>query len=1054
MSQTLEAPSKRYAKVREEFYRSIDFHMTVDPLGPKTSMQDWEMLPEKEQGGLKEKLKESDETYQKEISRAHKLDVETAKQRQLYLDRRQRFEATLVALKDYLPASEELVTAFEKARNAANVVLWSDPRNFAEANKKLHEVHVSDALKKAADLWNKLEGKARDDKRGKEAYAVIDEARKKLAESRTLLTDRALDAFEARVASVEADLLKSKLDSKAVEATTKGIGVITGDLRRARDSADLEKVYARSNYTAAEEALGALKVKDKGVPRATEEEIAPLQRQLNDAGTLTAAREFTAAKNLLSDLVTSVGNLRDGNAQRSEAWNGLADGLDGLLSKFRDLFNKATSPEVKQTATAIAERLAELKSQQVGIGIGFQDAIDRVKGAEKQYDPLAEREKSFKEFATERNSAKQRIQRLEETVEQAFWVLRSAVLVATKAKENKLADGPFQIRLEQARAGWSERLRTAPDKPTLDEARMQQDLQKIAEDIRAAAANDKLLAAGIADGARERAKLVFDKARAAAERDVAAYAAIDAEQGGTLLINLQSLDARVLKKNSARGYDAARQEVELLAKQARKDAELRKADLEKLHKDLSDLLSPVPALLRQLFEAGEKLKNNDKSKFTLAQQACLQGTYDELAAIGATDQIPLLTTAVVDAGSLKEDLDWALAAAKGTKLPDGKSPYTLSDAKKALADARSKLEKTDVKTYAIVTVTGLTEKIEALEAAMGDRSPSQLEKDVAEIVLDTGKAVTFAEKAKQEVEKLDPLLEAMKKNLGKSPIKDAPNMAAALGSEIATIRSNACFEGGLADAKKAAGKLDERIKAYMSAPAMPGRLPAQLADEEEAKAAEKRKTEVAKAQFDGKADVVRKRIKALKTYSDDKSGLETALDEVVSAAKKGGDPETLLEELRGVETRLQLLSANPYGLGVHARNQLPGVNRRWKQAVADFGSSLDRLLVTIGKIAPGDLDENGKAAVGKTVAGVRALYNPSVFDRPLGILGDEGASETDRSSARETVLRDMRHMAAYVMKDPRMQALARCPFDKSLVSPISELNLSLLDLENNVLVSM
>lgn len=83
------------------------------------------------------------------------------------------------------------------------------------------------------------------------------------------------------------------------------------------------------------------------------------------------------------------------------------------------------------------------------------------------------------------------------------------------------------------------------------------------------------------------------------------------------------------------------------------------------------------------------------------------------------------------------------------------------------------------------------------------------------------------------------------------------------------------------------------------------------------------------------------------------------------------------------------------------------------------------------------------------------MLNPALFTSYIKTI-TTAEDDKKRSTAREKALRGARQMMTYIKKDYRMRELARAPstVDTKMAGVVSKVFLALLDLENNLLVSL
>lgn len=1050
-----------FERVRTNFYNQLG--LTYGPL----TLEQTEQLrrkAEKEAPRIA-KAQEKEDSKDLETSKA------SAKAEIQYEDRRARFEQTLLDLKDYLPASAELVKKFEEAKRKADVTLDGIPKRWEAALEALKTVSVKNALGEAEKAWEKLE------KTGKEkadpAYKLMEQIRRDIVTAKINLPDGELSAYEARVQKAERDLLATKLTSKDVQESTKALGTIRQELISAQALPEHYRFECGRAQQAAKDILGELGREDPAGPLATDGDLATLQRSFNDAETLMALREFSGAKSTLDDLVSRATNIRDAMGVQRTAWSNVAGELPKLITQAGNLAKSATSPEVKERATSLATRLEAVRDAKPGKGIAYDNAVSGVRDATGLIGTLLREEQEFVGFLQQREAARDRVAKLLLSVNATFDILHDAVSKATDGAETTIADAPFRARIDKILGEWNQRLTTAHDGGSLDETGAAGLLRTVAEDIRAAAANGMELAGRISGGRIGAAQEAYVKQLETTSGVVQRLLEVHAEKGIEEQAKVEAIEKRVGTKATPGAYQSATTELEGMAKRALEEIN-KQADIVRLVQlRLDEMLKAIGADVQMLFDVASGMSSETKRKPHLAMQLTLQTSVDTLRGLQRSSQVDLLNNAVDEAEALARDAKAALALAKGEDPPEGAETLTFEKATKRLTNAKDSLKTNDmIQMFMKASAVDLDEKIDEAIKGLGGTTISEMAKEVTQLVNMVTYLETQAQRAKSQFEAFEGRAKEAAKVLEKAPFTQpksgislpnavepvAPNYSAALKAELKTIIENARFEGGLStadaelakwqskvdvDEMKARGGTDERG------------MPRELADGEAQTVEASRKKEVAKTKYEAEKKILERDIKALKgtAYPDDIEGLENLLKGADGAAKQQNF-EDARDQLQAARDRLMLVSRNPRGLAIHVRNQLPACEKRFREAVAAFNTALGKLGQDIAKT---ELEQEGKAAAVKALTSVRALFNPAAFAKPVSVMSNQTTEEKQRAAAREMALRDVSRMLAYLNNDYRLQALANTkfePHDKTMPGLLSELNLALLDLENNALVSM
>lgn len=1033
----------RFQKVRTDFYKKLGV-ASGSRLSPKDSK------------ALTKLAKASAAASDKADQAAHDKARKVAKDKVLYEDRRARAEATISALRDYSPASDTLISHFIDSLLEADRILKADGQAFEAANKALHAESIKKALSKADEAWGKAEEGARKNKTTAPAYAQVDALRDSLGAARALLSDAAAEAFSQKVLDAERGLLSPSLQPKALSAVTSALDTLANDLETMKSDAESARTAAQTARLLAKTELDKIDAPDPAGGLVTEADRAVLQRMLTDADTALGSREFVLARTQFADLASRALTLATAGTRDRSAWAKRAAELVRLTKEVGELAGSATSPAVQESATALSEQLEELAKQKPGIDIAFPAALAKLDGAQVALNEMLKEELNFLKFGSERAAAAERIRALDEAAEVAFQPLRAAVLAVTHGKENDLADRPFKDRLQKLRKEWSARLAVAQDVDTLDEAAAATELRSIATDLAAAARDGALLGRLIDNEALQVAQAAYAQARDAVQPQLEKLTNIDALAGAKTLAALDAVAARLDSKATPGAYTAAATEVAQLGREALKAAQTKLGLVSGLQLRLQQLLAPLPDELDKMFAAIQKMTNAAKQKPHAAMHATLVTAVEGLRAMGKLSQVPLLNEAIDDAEKLAKDVAMSVAAVTKGEAPGGGEVLSFEEARRRLVKLKAKLDATEVQTYAKVSAFDAGEAHKALEKGLGSTTLSALEEALDALTTTVAKIEREAAAAKADYDKFSKdEVAPVQARIEAAPFKDAKSYAAAMKGRLKAVLGDAQFEGGLANARTALQTIKNELDdVAASAPDETG-APRALAGKEKAAAAAERAKEIEKAKYEGEVKVLEKQIEGAKgLYPDDHEGLRQALRDAKKSADKGASYEDARDQLRTIRTRLALLEQNPHGIGIHVRKQLPAVNRRYKAAVSAYWAGLDAVGQAVTALPTTDLPSAAKAAVRTGLGAVRVLYNPAVFDRSVAQVSNEGTPAPARSAARETALRDVRRLGAYLTDDFRLQELADTPFHGPMRGLLSELRLALLDLENNLLVSM
>lgn len=985
-------------------------------------------------------------------NQAIKKEKEKAAAKVFYSDRLSRVQTALLELEDYRPASDALMLQARQAVEEAERILKQTPQAWTEALESLKSFSATHAVKQAQDLWDKAAKSARS--KAKPLFTSVDELREESGRSQNLLTDAAIERLLDRIQEVERKLLATQVGPQDIEVAEEKIASIRLDLTDLRNSARQSRSQATTSRSQADELLDELQADSPSGRLATDSQLAGLLRIRHDADTAFAIREFADAKELLDDLIERAGLIRDEATSQRLQWELRSRELQALTGRAKELNANAKSPEVKSRAAAIHERLVDAAASVPGKGISYLDVFDLLDGAAELLVEIREEDESYRQFVSEREQAARTIEQAVDKTMESFQRLHQAVTKASPESPPDVADGPFRARLDKLLQAWSARLQSAYDVDSLGLESTTTALADLREEILAAASSQKL-AERIDEGrlfaAQEQYRTALKLAEQAAER----LAEFDSETGAEQLEAVAQVEARTGPESNSEAYAQATEELQELELAAKRKTDEQRQTVARLQKELEKLLSPIGDGLDGLLEAVQKMSSEEKRQPHASMHSTLLSSFDTLRALGKSSQLALLNEAIEEARTLAGDAAQALAMAQGKNPPEGATPLTFKQAAKRLGKVKDAIRKhKDASIYMKVSLFDLEEAIADAEKSFGTITMSALDKRLKQIeqrwLLLTGQV----ERAKALFESFENEVKQVRERVKRPPFSEAPNYAKSLEGRLDTILSNARFEGGLSDADRRLEEFQAELNVVDSGPKDDSGVPLQLYAAESTTMESIRAKEVEQSRYEAELKVVEKQIAGLKgLYPDDKQGLELGLKGAKSMAKQGNFDDAR-DQLLALRNRLMLLAQNPRGLAVHVRKQLPACNRRFREAVSKFSDGVGKLKEKLNELPSNDLGDGDKQTVAKTLASVRSLFNPAAFTKPLQTMANEALDESERSAAREVALRDVRRMLAYLNQDYRLQTLARNPLDRTLPSLLSELNLALLDLENNVLVSM
>lgn len=982
------------------------------------------------------------------------------KERLLYEARLEQTKTALATLRRYRPAADDLVGEFETAVSEAAVMSW-DGRP-SDALERLKKVDPAKSLQKADTLWGKANEKAR--KLSPGGMEAVKQMNQLLAAQDLPLPPGEAAAFRREQNLAARPLLADKPSSDDVEQATEALLDLHHRLQQRLSEADdrlraIEQLHKQVRL----ELETVAPLTGKTSPLLTDRESAPMRLALDSARTSISARDYDAAAQTLQPLLVELQDVQQRIGPMRAQWLQAERNLPTRLDEARKFAATAQAPQVRQAAIELRDRLQALQTTGVGKSIGYPDALDRVNGAQASLQRLAEQEKAWLTFQgkpggdpggdTQLQQALQQVEQAFMAVADALHRLHKAVNKSTSSKQSReVADGPYVQRRDAAQQEWNARVGVAHDEGSLDAAGMVARLDQLRRAIDAVAGDPRQLGAAIDEGKLARAKEVYATARQLAADACELAVCVDAEQGSALLEELEKIADQALETNTSEYYRFSAISLNGLRERAGRLQNSAQQEVEQAQQALQQLLAPMEQQLAEIRKLADKAKSGEKQAPLVALLDTLRNQYDALRAMQKLTQVPLLDDAREQAEAFAQELASSLSAAKG----EGGEVLSFAEVRKRIADLEVELADKDLKLYCVSSQFTLSEDLKALKSSMGTTTMSALTEKLNALtdrLHATEKKAAQAKKATKQFE--EQRVASLLEQLSNKAFDDAPKAKAALKARIKALVADFQFEDGQGAAQSKSVEIEAEMTRLLQGEVDERGVPKALAAQEAAALKAENDRIVDKGKWEGQSKVLEQRLKELESINPSEiKALQDMLDSAKTSVKKSEDYASGREQLQAIKARLGLIEANPRGLAIASRNKLPQVNARYKRAVAGYVRALGEVDQAVAKLPGGDLDDPGKSLVSGQIAALRGLFNASAFEAVVATMTDQALSREQRSGAREQALREMRRLQSYLKDDFRLQTLAESPFGPDMHSVQSELMLSLLDLENNLLVSL
>jgi len=987
-------------------------------------------------------------------------DVKEAGSEPLYKDRLARSQKALNELKSYEPAVTSLVTKFEAAHKKAADILAANPGAWKEALVALHDVHLSSLDKNREELWEK--GKKAGRAAATEFFLKADSTREKLTAKRDVLTVETYEGLAGKLDLITGSLCDpdgpdAKRQTQATQELATFDASLDATIKNAINDKDIAATLRMDVENTLKIAKGAISPYG-GFPQSA---LANFQRQFTSIDTNIGLRDYALAKQLLTALRTQIETKSDtievAGKMAQASWEAAKNDLASLKSRAGVLIkNQGLSESVRSAANETDQRIAALTAAKVGTEPTFAAAMIIVDGIKADLARLEQTAGNVPGFKAARDEADKRVRALMDQAAHGIEALPVALAKANGGKDINASTvvGPFNDTLAEILTRWEALMGSAVDASGLMENVVTADLRKLVADVNYAAttgAADAVLDINLAPARQE-----FQQVRGSAMSTAKSVMSLNVEAGVRLLEAIDSAESTVNAAITPKQIEAVTKTLKDLMAQYAETSGKAGRTIPESQQTLREKLEKVSESLKTLQQATDDTKKSaDKRQPFSRLLGTLRSEYETLLVLVGSTQLAMLRQASDDADVLIDEIGAAIKDISGKT--DNKD-RTFDAAKKRMEGYTKRLAAGDVKTYTLATATELSEKLSGYTQNLGSITVTQLNAELDAIGEKVGAVEKKATESSVRIKKLAELIDQKKKWLNGDPFKTvSPEYADATKCRLDQILSNARFEDGFQTASQEFNRLMQELDDARSSPTNLLGQATGLVDKNDQTVEAKRAGELDASKWKGELIVIQKQLKAARggaVDSDEIAGLTTMLDDCTKMVKDTQQFADGRQQLKAIAKRLSLLEANPNGLVISARNKLPKLTGFVKGEIIKTSKALAEISGAIEKIPDADLPAEDKKQVAAQLAAVRGLFNPAALDKSVPVVASQKTNRDKRASARETALKDVRRMMTYIDDDFRLQALGNAPYKPDMRAVISGLKLGLLDLENNLLVSM
>jgi hypothetical protein len=749
--------------------------------------------------------------------------------------------------------------------------------------------------------------------------------------------------------------------------------------------------------------------------------LAPLRQRAERIANDLTNRNYSTGLEQLKELDKDVQDLKARKAKAGQAWAAEAGKIAAARTSLAELAQGPVTSAEAAKLLAELDRLARLAEKDKEPDL----AVRELSGALAAVEGQKTISKEIKDFKGRRDAANEGVVKARDAADAALKKLAEEV-----KKKGAPGDslGTFRGELAQLNTTWEGRMKTARTEGELDEQGMiaaYRDLEKAASE---ALASPEALAKVVNQerrgeylealkGTREKLAALQELGGPEAVRIASALKQLDAKAADDYagaMTRLQELDAQAekAKPEAERGSKSMAESARLMAEAVKKEiAQLRKdvnaeefapffAGLEQDVADLEGLLKGTG--LDALRAANHELSNLRHQMADIRQKLGASGP----------DRDTFKDVLQLAAGLEKELKDEQLAELV---------PTLLKLLQEQFKRAREEI-KSQGPTAANVTLRELRAQITQAKESAG---------------LAKAKRGLFASSrglAEELLKKLDPRAKYtadLKTRLAA--------LAPAEGTEDQALKGLSALKHEISEALSKPEAFQSKEKEVLAA----------LAEKER-----QRVTWEASYKAFFSDDLARAKLKVeehIKLHGEggpsQLKDLERLAEQAKDLASKSEDYKGALKQLELARARAAEVMSSPMGLKASSRGNLPGANRRWKEAVSAFNASIHELSETIAKAAGTDFDATALQGLAKQFRILTQEFDPKAFDGPIAVLTRKGEKAAVLREAREEALRAVRRYQGTLLKDPLLAQVLRNPFKPVATTPLYA---ALNDVDTNV----
>ncbi len=769
----------------------------------------------------------------------------------------------------------------------------------------------------------------------------------------------------------------------------------------------------------------------------------PVSLALDKATAMLARRDYEDSLTAFTELKTTSEATRKEVVKAKQAWVLLAKSLpktvDKALAELKDV------PATRESALALVDELADVRGS-VDTKRNWTEATAAVKalGVEvmrlrtevvRPYlDPALAKARTDAEIAVGPSIG-------------MYETWKETLAEAMKAAGGTGASiGKFQVAFDKLKADWKKGLDTSLAKADLTKAKqaLLDGLEELRKEMDAASKDTAQIDGLVVDEKQAELQGQLDELTPQAQRLIEELAALGGPSYDTLSADLRTALTKAKKGDLAGGVAG----LELVITAATNAKRTQGAALEQKKRDAALALENVK-------KAAVKQKKKGDSLFAEFYDDLI-GDIDDLLALVKAGNLDGIEGAQKNALALTARLE-KLELEKNTA--DDPTVPSFKRVLLRLKQLTARLKQKVLRVNLPGELATLSERFKDVSGEVGTLDPEKGLALVEALSVDIEAAIVTANGRKAHRARIKVLGNTLKKAIKEAGITSDSALAVKLEGQIKGALAGARTDGGETDAQATLDDVKTKIEAIKNA-TTPTEKQGLIRKGEKEAVDENRTASEARAgwktRYDNYQNLVTRLRKLVKADPEaDMSQVEdmARMGKQAATVAKSGEYVGATQLLEQGEALAKQIEENPQGFKKTARDNLGGMDARWKSAVLKFIEARKKMTAAITTWCDEQTPPDPRKSNVPQLEALDANFKLDAFKKPIALLADPTSDRNARKAAREGALRNVRRYIAILTKDPLIKIAIdrKNPFG-SLMGPCHNLLTILEDLNFNMRV--